>query len=385
MLAALCWALLLGGLALLGYTYLGYPVLLTGLGHLSASSRPSSVEEGDPPSVTMLVPVHNEAGVIERKVENTRAIEYPGQFECLFVSDSTDETDALLRESIGPSMDLLALEERRGKSHAINRGLEEVDSEVVVFSDANTMYEPDAVTELVGPLADPDVGCVTGRLRLVDAAGETAESAYWRYELRLRALESRLGSTVSVNGGLMALRRADVDPLPESALTDDQVLALRQLRAGRSVVYQPDAVATETTTGSLAAEFDRRVRIGAGNYQTLAWFADLLDPRRGFVAVSFFSHKVLRWVAPWLLVLVLAASVALVAVEGGPVPLAVLALQVACYAAALLGLGSATARQIRPIRVPAYFFSMNVALGVGCLHFLRGPTTSIWTETPREE
>lgn len=385
MLAALCWALLIGGIVLLAYTYIGYPLLLAVVGRFLTSPQWKDDKGGQKPSVTLLVPVHNEADVIEQKVENVRTTEYHGEFDCLFVSDSTDGTDALLQQSMAPWMDLLTLEQRRGKSHAINRALRRIDNDVVVFSDANTMYEPGTVTTLVEPLADPKVGCVTGRLRLVDTAGETVESTYWRYELWLRALESRHGSTVGVNGGVMAVRRSDLNPLPDSALTDDHVIALQQLRAGRYIVYEPDAIATETTTGSLGAEFDRRVRIGAGNYQTLAWFPDLLNPGRGFVAIVFFSHKVLRWIAPWLLVMLLVVSTTLVVIGGGSLSVVVLSAQLACYLLAVVGLTSRTARRLVVARVAAYFLSMNVALAVGCLHFLRGPSTDIWTETPRED
>lgn len=370
-------------LCLLAYTYVGYPLALLGLRAVRTPSPPDRYESFPP--VSMVVPVHNEADVIERKVENTLDLEYPGEFRCLFVSDSTDETDAILRREMTGEMDLLVLDERRGKSHAINRALSVVDTEIVVFSDANTMYESESLRPLVGPLADPDVGCVTGRLRLQEPDGGSGEGLYWRYELWLRRLEASLGTTVSANGGILAFRRMDLDPLPVRALVDDLVLTLRAAATGRRVVYEPEAVATERTPGDVFAEFARRVRIGAGNYQALVWFARLLAPTRGLVALQFASHKVLRWVAPWLLALALAANAILAGVVDGVVLDAVLGVQLGAYGLGLVGLASARARQLAVVRVPAYFLAMNAALALGSLRLLAGATAGIWTDTARPE
>lgn len=388
---------LVAGLTTLVYTYVGYPLLLAVLsvvdGSDSSDDDPGTRRDADPPdadadadafapSVTMVVAAHNEEDVVEEKLDNTRAIEYDGAFECIVVSDSTDRTDDLVRRHAGPDTRLLALDERRGKSHALNRAVEEADGDVLVFSDANTMYEPDAVAELVAPLADDSVGCTTGSLRLVDEEGSTTESAYWKYELTIRKLESKLGTTVSVNGGMLALRREEYRHLPEQALADDLVVALQQAAAGRRVVFAEDARGTERTTGDLWSEYDRRVRIGAGNYQALAWFRELLDPRNGVVALEFASHKALRWCMPAVLLATLVANVTVVVLAPSAPAAALLGAQLSCYGLAGVGMASERARSSSSlVALPAYFLSMNLAFAAGFRKFLSGPGVEVWKST----
>lgn len=362
-----------------GYTYLGYPLLLTAV---TRGREPPGYETAEEwPSVAMVIAAHNEETVISKKLENVAATDYPGPFECMVVSDSTDGTDDVVREQGGQRVSLLSLSERRGKSYALNQAVARTDADVIVFSDANTMYEPDAVRELVAPFGDSGVGCTTGRLTLYDSAGETAESGYWRYELLLRRMESRLGTTVGINGGVLAIRREDYDPLPESALTDDFVVAVRQLVAGQRVVYVPSATAAEETTGGLWTEFDRRVRIGTGNYQTLAWYPALLSPSKGIVALQYVSHKVLRWVAPGILLSLMALSLALVAVSGSIPAVGLLGLELFGGGLALLGSASERARRTAVVRYPAYFLVMNLAFAVGFVRFLAGPSVDVWKAT----
>lgn len=366
------------GLALLGYTYIGYPILLLLLGLLIGDEPDGS--EIYTPSVTMVVPVHNEAEVIPEKVDNTQNITYPGEFRCLFISDSTDGTDQLLRSAMTDMMELITLPQRRGKSYAINCALQTIETEVIVLSDANTMYEPDAINELVGPLYNDRIGCVTGQLRLSERGSDSGESVYWAYELWLRRLEARLGTTVSVNGGLLAFRSQDVEPLPEHALTDDFVLAMRQIRAGRRVHFEPSAIGYENDAGGIMEEFRRRVRIGAGNYQALVWFADFLIPWRvgGKVTLEFLSHRVLRWIAPWMLVVVLVASVGLVLLTDSLVSWMLLAGQTLAYLLGIAGLFNERLREFILIRLLSYFVAMNGALALGLLTLLHKNTVEVW-------
>lgn len=376
-------SVLWGGVAVclfaLIYTYAGYPALLWVL--TRSRSPPDHGTFDEWPSVTMIVAAHNEESVIGEKLNDVAEIRYPGSFECIVVSDSTDATDDVVRERGSECITLLSLSERRGKSRALNEAVTATDSDVIVFSDANTMYDRDAVRELVAPLADPAVGCTTGHLHLYDESGETTESAYWRYELALRCLEARLGTTVGVNGGVLALRREAFEPLPVGALTDDFVVALQQLAAGRRVVYVPDATAAERTAGGLWAEFDRRVRIGTGNYQTLAWFPELLSPTRGVVSFEYLSHKVLRWLVPGVLTLLAVLTVALAALTETPVALALLGAEVLCVGLAFIGAVSGRARRTAICRLPAYVFVMHLAFVMGFVQFLAGPTVDIWKST----
>ena len=386
MVAWLFGAVLIVSLCLLGFHYVGYPLSLFAL--LSLSSTERAEPEGElteRPDVSLIVAAHNEVDVIERKLANVSQTEYGGNFECIVVSDSTDETDALVKRHAGPKTRLLALDERRGKSFALNRAVSEATGDILVFSDANTTFDPNTISRLVEPFADPSVGCTTGRLNLLDAEGKTTESLYWTYELWIRALEAQLGTTVGVNGGVLAVRANAYSPIPNDALVDDLFVALQQIETGRRVVYVPDAQAREYTTGSLWDEYTRRVRIGTGNYQALVRFANLLNPTRGMVAFEFFSHKVLRWFAPGLLVVALASNLALVATTQTRLGTGFLVLQATCYAFAAIGLSSARAREFAPFSIPAYYLGMNVALFVGLWNFVNGGNYTVWKSTPRNE
>lgn len=368
-------------LFLLLYTYIGYPLLLVILTRFVRYE--AQADESYTPSVSMIVAANNEEAIIKQKLENVRKTAYEGAFECIVVSDSTDNTDALTERYSDERTRLISLAERRGKSHAINRAVNQATGSVLVLSDANTMYDANAISELVRPLADRSVGCTTGKIRLVDDCGDTTESAYWRYELWLRWLESLLGSTVSTNGGMVALRRGEFASLPESALSDDLVLTLGRIADGRRVVYVPEALATESTTGDLWSEYRRRVRIGAGNYQALFWFKGLLNPMRtrNFDVLEFLSHKVLRWAVPAILPIVLLSNLWIVMEVSDTPFLGLFGVQLVCYSLALIGMFSSRARESRIIRIPAYFLVMNVAFAVGFRSFLDGPSIDIWQST----
>lgn len=374
--------LLVSGFVLIVYCYIGYPIVLA---ILARKRKPDfgfqNRGTGWTPSVAMIVPAHNEAQIIEDKLENVSETKYEGPFECIVVSDSNDETDRRIREHGGESVKLISLEERRGKSYAVNLAASRTDADVLVISDANTMYERGAVSKLVTPLAESSVGCTTGHLRYRNASSENGESTYWRYELWLRKLESRLGTTVSINGGLLAIRSEDFNPLPEQAFTDDFVLAMRQAVEERRIVYVPDAVGTESASGGLAEEFARRVRIGVGNIQALIWFRGLLNPSRGYIALQFFSHKVLRWLMPWILLAVTILSIVIAILTGHIGYWVLVSGEAFAYSIAGLGVLSRRARSQPIIRAVTYFAVMNAALAWGLIKFVSGPSIEIWKHT----
>lgn len=364
------------------YTYAGYPLILLLWQYLSSNGSPTFDRATDhSPSVSMVVPAHNEEAVIESKIQNIAEIEYDGQIEAVVVSDSTDETDSIVESASDSRTSLVSLDERRGKSAAINAGVEATRGDIIVFSDANTMYEPTAVQRLIAPLVADEVGCTTGSLRLIDEFGKTTESSYWKYELRLRRLESTLGTTVSTNGGVMAMKRESFERIPESVVNDDLFLTLREHLRGNRVLYVEGARATERTTGDVWSEYNRRVRIGTGNYQALRYFGGLLDPRRGVSAFEFVSHKLLRWLVPVLLAVAFVSNVLLVTLTQGPLVTLPLAAQISCYLFAVLGAVDDRFRQYRIFSVPSYFLLMNVALATGALRIITGEVDGIWQAT----
>lgn len=365
-------------ISIIAYHFLGYPCVLLGLSLFLSTERDEAVEEFYPP-VSLIVPAYNESNVIANKISNVKQITYGGEFECLFVNDgSSDGTGRLIKQHGGEDVSLINFAHRQGKSRAINRAVQEASGDIIVISDAGSRFASGAISELVLPFSDPSVGCVTGRFQYLDSEGASQQSLYWTYESGLRDLEARLGTTVVVNGAIIALRRDDWEDLPESALTDDMVIALRQASRGRRIAYAPGALAFESYQGDLWDEFHRRVRIGVGNFQTMSWFSELLDPRRRLIALEFVSHKILRWGMPAVLLCLLVTNIALVILHGTALYIATLAIQLTGYSSALLGAVSPTARRSRVIAVTTFFVAMNAAFVVAFFHFLHGPSLSIW-------
>ena len=390
LLEAVVW----GGLASVAYAYLGYPVLLVALdgwrelrGNLRRLRRgserrrpPSSLE---PPHVSLVVAAFDEEAVIREKIENCLALDYPpDRLEILIGSDgSTDGTDAIVRSYAFRGV-VLSRAPRSGKAQVLNRLIPMAKGDVVVLSDANTMLRADAVRRLVARLDAPQVGAVCGRLDLVTAGGEPSrEGPYWSYESLLKLYEGKLGCVVGANGGLYAIQRRLFQPLPPGTITDDFVIPLRILAAGWQVVYEPAAVAAEEAPAEGPTEFRRRVRIGAGNLQSLGLLGALARGPRPFAALAFVSHKLLRWLAPFFLAAALAGSFAL---WRQPLVRAALVAQLAFYAAALRGsLGASKGPFGRACALAHHFVSMNLALAVGAFRQLRHGQSAAWERTPR--
>jgi cellulose synthase/poly-beta-1,6-N-acetylglucosamine synthase-like glycosyltransferase len=333
--------------------------------------------------VSLVVAAHDEASCIEEKLRNSLALDYPpDSLEVLIGSDgSTDGTDALVRACSDPRVHLSAAP-RAGKTSVLNRCIPAARGEIVVLSDANTRIEPGALKALVRHFENPEVGAVCGRLQLYNPTrAEYEESAYWRYESWLKALEGTQGAVVGANGGLYALRRELFTPLPPSTIVDDFVIALRLLDQGYRVLYEPQALASEETTEDYGREFGRRARIAAGAFQSLGLVPGLLSPLRGFPAFAFWSHKVLRWCAPALMLVALVANVALL---DRPFYRVTMAAQVGFYALALLGSVSVGPSPLRRIAGVAYYFvTMNLAIVVGFWRFLRNSQAAAWERTAR--
>ena len=224
----------------------------------------------------------------------------------------------------------------RGKSGLLNAAIAQTESEIVVLSDANTEYRPDAVLKLVRWFADPRVHTVCGRLVLRDPVhGRNVDGLYWRYETFIKKHEGRLGALLVANGAIYAIRRGAYVPIPGNTIVDDFVIPLAsKLRHHGSIVYDPEAVASEETPAKIASEFHRRVRIGTGAYQSLAILWRLLNPRHGWTAFAFLSHKLLRWLVPFFLLGALVSNLLLL---GYPLYRGMLAAQIVGYAGSAVG------------------------------------------------
>ncbi len=377
---------------LLVYTYVLYPLLLAGLVRLR---RPWAVEAGqasDLPLVSIVVAARDEEAVIRHKLANCRAIGYPAdRIEFLFGSDgSGDRTAELIREQVGANVWLWAFEHQRGKAAVLNDLIPQARGSIVVFSDANSLFEPEAVRRLVQHFTNPRVGGVCGRLALrpPGLAGTNvgaSESLYWRYESFLKRLEGRLGILASANGAIYAVRRSLIRPLPtDRPIADDLVIASGVLKQGFAMTFEPEAVAHETTADNVRDDLRRKVRVGEISYNALPLIAPLLWPGRGLAALMLWSHKIIRWAGPLWLVLALGASAWLAANTRETFYGFSLLAQVSAYAAAIAGF-FLEPRGVMPrwLTFPYYFAGVHLALMLGLLRSLTRRGNATWKRVGR--
>ena len=310
-------AVLYFSFGILVYVYAGYPLLAGILGRILRRSVEASSSGANLPTVTVLIAAYNEAGSIVETVRNKLEQDYPFELlDIIVISDESDDgTDDLVREIGDPRVRLIRQEPRRGKTAGLNLAMPEASGEIIVFSDANSLYGKDTIRNLVSSMADPEVGYVTGRMvyRAPDGSltGEGC-SAFMRYENKLREYETRLGSIVGVDGGVDAMRRAIYRPMRADQLPDFvQPLTVRE--QGYRVVYQEKALLYEDALASADDEYRMRVRVGLRAFHALKDKAALLNPFRfGLFAWQLFSHKVLRYLAFLFQVAALAANAVLV-------------------------------------------------------------------------
>ncbi len=375
-----------GSLGVVAYVYLGYPVLVGLWSRLAGRNAPAPDvrETCELPFVSLIIAAYREEDVILERLRNALEVDYPAdRFEVLVGCDGEEDlTGDLARTFDDSRVRVIQFPVRRGKAQVLNDCVPQARGEIVVFSDANTMMDRDAIRRLVEPFSDPQVGGVCGQLILTDpASGQNVDGIYWRYENFLKRCESQLGALLGANGAIYAIRKELYEPLPPETLVDDFVIGMRIHLRGYRLLYEERAIAREETPPGIDDEFHRRARIGAGGFQSLAWLWPLLNPLRGRVALAFWSHKVLRWFSPAFLVMAMVANVLLVR---QPFYLRVLLLHELFYLAAALGLWVVHGGGWRrAFRIPAMFVSMNAALVVGFFRWavrIRGGT---WKRTAR--
>ncbi len=360
------------------YAYAGYPAALA----LIAKIRPSHPSAAGEylPAVSIVMPVFNEAGVIQGKLSNLLELDYPeDRLEILVISDgSTDDTHSLVREFESKGVRLHILSERKGKGAGLNYGVEQAKNEIIVFTDASIMLEGEALRRLVQPMADGRVGCVSGEDAIEGGGGE---GAYGRYELFLRNLESRVSSIVGASGCFYAQRRDLVVPfLP--GMAPDFLSVLVTVRGGFRAVTEPAAVGWMKAVSSGKEEFPRKVRTLLRGMTTLFHFRELLNPLKfGLFAWELVSHKILRWLVGVFMVLALGANVA---VAGSGLYLAFLAVQILFYLLAVIGWkGPGRLAAISLFRLPYFFCLVNWAALVAWARYLRGVRLEIWEPSRR--
>jgi len=365
--------------ALIAYVYLGYPLLLALLNLFKRSVKASL---GYTPAISVLIAAYNEEEAIGKKIAQTLALDYPAdKLEVLVLSDcSTDQTDAIVRGFGDPRVRLVRMAQRRGKTHAQNEGVQHARGEVLVFSDATTVYHPKALEYLACNYQDPAIGAVSGRYQYFDTEGNSPTGmgtiVFWNYENMIKMLQSRLRTITGCCGCIYSVRKAAYTDLADDVISD-LVQPLQVIRKGYRVRFEDRALAYEETTRSTAEEFSMRVRVVTRAMRGLLSVPDLLKPWKfAWTSFQLISHKVLRWMVPILLLIMFAASGVLAAHPG--FYRAVFLLQALFYLSALLTTLVPLHRKFKPLGVPLYFCTLNAAALFSVVEVLRGRKYVVW-------
>jgi cellulose synthase/poly-beta-1,6-N-acetylglucosamine synthase-like glycosyltransferase len=366
------------------YTYVLYPAVLAAAGAFARAPRrtagtPAASAGSGWPAVSLVIPAFNEEDHLPGKLCNLAELDYPGdRLETIFVSDgSTDDTDRILARARLPHFRLLRVPERRGKPNALNLAVRAARNDILVFSDAATLFARDAVKKLVGRFDDPRVGVVCGTLEFLHTPdSKHTEGLYWRYESALRRAEARIGAALNGSGAIYALRHACYRELPTDAILDDLLVPMTARKLGFRIEYEPEARAREPVAASPAGDFIRRARLAAGGFRSLPRLA-ACAATSPLALCAFVSHKLLRWLVPIFLLAALGSSIFL---ASRPFYRFALLAQCAFYLWALAGM--MFRRQLRCYRfaLAGYFVvAMNAALLVGFARSLAGSQPVTWT------
>jgi cellulose synthase/poly-beta-1,6-N-acetylglucosamine synthase-like glycosyltransferase len=381
------------------YTYLGYPLILA----LLARRRPPPVYDKPAtlPTVTLLIAAYNEQATIAKKLDNSLALDYPrDRLQILVAADgSEDRTPDIVRQYTAQGVALSYSPPRKGKMAAINRAMAQVRGDIVVFSDANNMYAPDAVQQIVKPFTDPSVGAVSGAKTIVKGDGALGESEglYWKYESFIKKQETRLGNCAGVAGEILAIRHDLFEMPPDAIINDDFYMAMRLIRRGYRVVYAPHARSAERVSLAAQDEVTRRARIIAGRYQAIALAGDLLPFERPLIVWQIISHKFLRPLVPLAMIAALLTNLSAVIhpTRGSrhllrrlapPFNWLLLSLQLIFYGAAWLGTQLKHKKKLgKLLYLPTFLVNSNLAALIGLYRFLTKGQSTLWQRAQRRD
>lgn len=383
-----------GFIAIVIYTYFGYPLILT---IVSIFRKNKSINQHEPnnrfqPFVSLIIAAHNEEKVIRQKIENSLAIDYPeNRFEIILVSDgSTDNTNQIIKQVQNDRLKCICYKPRRGKAYAINLATKEACGEIIVYSDANVWYEKDAIQNLVRHFRAPAIGCVCGEVRLYTADETTTqgEGLYSMYERFIQRKESIVSTMVAIDGAMFAIRKSLFKPIPEDTIVEDFYLALNCIEQQYRIIHVSDAKGEEEAAVSIQEEVRRKKRMIAGGFQTLARMKWLLNPfHNPVVSFEFISHKLLRWLLPFFLILIFIANTAILGVDNLNfykfIYLFILISQLLFYGCAVLGFISKNTLNNKVIYFCTYFCAVNIAALIGLYRFFFRQQKVTWEKITR--
>ena len=385
------------GIFIVFYTYVGYGLLLYGCVKIKKHFHPtkSTPDFSEVPEVTLLIAAYNEESIIEAKMANCRQLDYPqDKLRILWVTDgSNDHTNEFLARY--PEVTVCYHPERKGKTAALNRGMQFVTTPFTVFTDANTMLNEEALKEIIRPFHHPQVGCVAGEKRIAvkdkDNASSGGEGFYWKYESKLKAWDSELYSTVGAAGELYAIRTALFETMPEDTLLDDFILSMRIASQGYTIAYCDTAYALEDGSADMKNEEKRKVRIAAGGIQAIYRLRQLLIPNPfhlGTLRFQYISHRVLRWsITPILLFFLLPLNLLLVFLPEFSVFYSIIfVLQIVFYSMAFLGYVMQQKQiKIKMLFIPYYFLFMNLNVLKGFFYLRKHKGNGAWEKAQRKQ
>ena len=375
------------------YAFIGYGILLYFLIKLKRLfvGKPILPDIDNLPTCTLIVAAYNEEAFIEQKIQNSLELIYPaGKLQYIFITDGSDDNTAAIVAKY-PQVTGMHSAQRMGKMAAVHRAVAAVTTEVIVFTDANTFLNPEALVNICRHYSDPKVGAVAGEKKVqIDEKADAAasEGFYWKYESKLKVWDSELYSVVGAAGELFSVRTNLYQYVPSNAIIDDFMISMLIAKMGYRIIYEPEAYALETASQDVKEELKRKIRISAGGIQSIIWLKSLLNPfKMPVLSFQYISHRVLRWtVVPFLMILAFVLNVLIVVNDDSALIYQLLLVaQIAFYGVSLLGWFLESRRiKIKIFFIPYYFCMMNYAVIRGIARFSTGKQSAIWEKAKRK-
>lgn len=378
------------------YSYLIYPIILSILSlFINTEKIKSNTDEKKQPTVTLFITAFNEENYVVQKVNNSNELNYPTNLlKQVWITDGSDDnTNELLKKY--KNVTVYFEPERKGKINAMNRGMQFIDSDIVVFSDGNTLLGNNTISEIVKLFNNDRVGCIAGEKRITLKSKESAASAgegiYWKYESLIKHLDAKTGSTIGAAGELFAIRTSLFQEIENDTILDDFIISLRIAMQGYKIDYSSKAYAMERASANINEEMKRKIRIAAGSIQALIRLKPLLNPfKYKWLSIQYISHKVFRWtITPISLLMLIIINILIVIktpFQLNNIYLQIGILQVAFYFLAALGMILKNKSiKLKLIFIPYYFFMANYAMYLGFIKFLKGKQSVNWERAKRAE
>lgn len=376
------------GIFVISYAYIGYPLVLIVLNKMFQNESKTDKDiVVHLPSVSLLIAAYNEEEVIGNKIKNSLQLDYPpDKLEIWIASDgSTDKTNEIVKTFMQSDKRIHLLEfKRSGKSVVLNKAMHSLQNDIVVFSDANTEYASDATRKLVKHFLDPRIGCVCGRLvyrNPEEVISGKGESFYWKYETILKKMESKLGYVAGANGAIYAIRKGLFTPLPPGTINDDFEISMQIVKKGFRCIYEENAFAYEDVALTMQSEFKRHVRDGGGHYIAVMHLLGLLNPFLGIRSFIYWSHRILRWAVPFILIIIFIINGMLI---NHSCFKTIFVLQVSFYVLVIISFFGVKSKRLPFLMyIPFYFCNLNLALLVGFFKVVFGMQKTTWERTER--